>query len=83
MPTRKSLQFSPSNLLKHLWTGPVRAPHHILTTQTEPRGFVKSPMQNKVVYMELSLRLSSYLRHSLRGYTVGTTMDSQSKAWRL
>jgi hypothetical protein len=29
--------------------------------------------------MELSLRLSFHLRHSLRGYTVGTTVRFQVK----
>jgi hypothetical protein len=32
-----------------------------------------SSVQNKVIHMELSLRLSFYLRRSLRGYTMGTT----------
>jgi hypothetical protein len=61
MPTSKSLQFSPSGLLKHLRTGSVHMPHHILSTWTEPRGFIKSLVQNKAVHMELSLRLSFYL----------------------
>jgi hypothetical protein len=39
----------------------------------EPWGFIKSPTQNKAVYMELNLHLSFYLRHNLGGYTVGTT----------
>jgi hypothetical protein len=36
-------------------------------------SFIKSSAQNKAVHIELSLRLSFYLRHSLRGYMVGTT----------
>jgi hypothetical protein len=52
----------------------VRMPHHTLTIQTQPWGFIKFSVQNKVVHMKLSLRLSFYHRHSLRGYTVGTTM---------
>jgi hypothetical protein len=51
----------------------VRTPHHILTTQMEPRGFIKSSVQNKAVHMELRLRLTFYLRRSLGGYMVGTT----------
>jgi hypothetical protein len=51
----------------------VHLPHHILTTQMEPWGFIKSPTQNKAVYMELNLHLSFYLRHNLGGYMVGTT----------
>jgi hypothetical protein len=31
-------------------------------------------MSDLSVHMELSLRLSFYLRHSLRGYMVGTTV---------
>ncbi len=36
-------------------------------------GFIKSSAQNKALHMEISLRLSFYLRRSLGGYTVGTT----------
>jgi hypothetical protein len=46
-------------------------PHHILTTQMEPRGFTKSSAQNKPVHKEPSFRLSFYLRRSQEGYTVG------------
>jgi hypothetical protein len=53
--------------------GLVCAPHHILTTRMELRGFIKSVWQNKVVHMELGLCLSFYLRRSLWGYMVGTT----------
>jgi uncharacterized SAM-dependent methyltransferase len=35
--------------------------------------FFKSSMLYPSVHMELSLRLSFYLRHSLGGYTVDTT----------
>jgi hypothetical protein len=35
----------------------MRMPHHILTTQMEPRGFIKLPAHNQVVHMEFSLRL--------------------------
>jgi hypothetical protein len=52
----------------------VRMPHHILTTRMEPLGFFNSLAQNKAVHMELSLRLSFYLRRGLGGYTVGTTV---------
>jgi hypothetical protein len=48
--------------------------HHILTTRMEPRGFIKPFVSNQAVYMELSLCLSFYLRCSLGGYTVGTTV---------
>jgi hypothetical protein len=48
-------------------------PHHILTIRTELWGFIKSSTQNKAIHMELSLCLSFYLKHSLGGYTVGTT----------
>jgi hypothetical protein len=69
-----SAQFSPFRLSKHLRMGLVRMPHHILITRMEPWGFIKSSTQNKVVHMELSLRLSFYLRHSLGGYMVGTAI---------
>jgi hypothetical protein len=36
----------------------MRMLHDILTTQMEPRGFIKPSMYNQVVHMELSLRLS-------------------------
>jgi hypothetical protein len=49
-------------------------PHHILTTQTEPWGFIMSLAQNQSVHMEHSLHLSFYHRHSLGGYKVGTTV---------
>jgi hypothetical protein len=48
--------------------------HHILTTQMEPRGFIKPSASNQAVYMELSLHLSFYLKRNLGGYTVGTTI---------
>jgi hypothetical protein len=41
MLSQKSSQLSPSRLLKHLRTGSVQMPHHILTTQTELRGYIK------------------------------------------
>jgi hypothetical protein len=37
-------------------------------------GFIKPLAQNKVVHMELRLYLIFYLRRSLKGYTVGTTV---------
>jgi hypothetical protein len=46
MPTSKSSQLSPSELTKHLRTGSVRMLHHILTTRTEPWGFIKPSTQN-------------------------------------
>jgi hypothetical protein len=52
----------------------MQIPHHILTTQMEPWGFIKPSAQNKIVLMKLSLCLSFYLRCSLGGYTVGTTV---------
>jgi hypothetical protein len=73
-PTSKSPQFSPSGLSKHLRTGSVSMPHHILTTRVEPRGFIKSSVQNKEVHIELSLHLNFHLRRSLGGYMVGTIM---------
>jgi hypothetical protein len=51
----------------------VQMPCHTLTTRTEPQGFIKSSTSNKIVHIEFSLRLSFYLRCSLRGYMVGTT----------
>jgi hypothetical protein len=54
-------------------TGLMLILHHILTTQTEPRDFIKSPTLYVSVHMELGIRLSFYLRSSLEGYTVGTT----------
>jgi hypothetical protein len=40
----------------------------------EPWDFIKSSALYLSVHMELSLRLSFYLKHSLAGYTVGTTV---------
>jgi hypothetical protein len=42
MPTGKSSQFSSTGLMKHLRMGLVHSLHHILTTQTELWGFIKS-----------------------------------------
>jgi hypothetical protein len=39
----------------------------------EPWGFIKLSVQAYTLHMKLSLCLSFYLRHSLRGYMVGTT----------
>jgi hypothetical protein len=39
----------------------------------EPWGFLKSSALYLSIQMELSLRLSFYLKHSLWGYTVDTT----------
>jgi hypothetical protein len=52
----------------------VQISHHILTTQMELWDLIKSSVLYLLVHMELSLRLSFYLRCSLGGYTVGTTM---------
>jgi hypothetical protein len=40
--TSKSPQLSPSRLLKHLRSGSVCSPHHILTTKMEPWGCITS-----------------------------------------
>jgi hypothetical protein len=40
----------------------------------EPWGFFKLSALYLSVHIELSLRLSFYLRHSLEGYTVDTTV---------
>jgi hypothetical protein len=40
----------------------------------DPWDFFKSSVLYLLVHIELNLRLSFYLRHSLRGYTVDTTM---------
>jgi hypothetical protein len=57
----------------------MRIPHHILTTRTKPWDFFKSAVSYLSIHMELSLRLSFYLRRSLRGYTVDTTAGFQVK----
>jgi hypothetical protein len=41
----------------------------------ESWGFFKSSVLYLSVHMELSLRLSFYLRHSLRGYRVDTIAE--------
>jgi hypothetical protein len=71
-PTSRSPQFSTSGLSKHLRTGSVRTPYHILTTRTEL--WDTASHSDKAVRMELSLCLRFYLRHNLRADTVGTTM---------
>jgi hypothetical protein len=53
--------------------GSVRIPGHILTTRMELWDFIKSSALYLLVHMELSIRLSFYLRRSLGGYTVSTT----------
>jgi hypothetical protein len=73
-PTSKSPQFSPSGLLKRPTTRSVRILHHILTTRMELWGFIKSSELYQSVHMKLSLYLSFYLKHRLRGYMVGTTV---------
>jgi hypothetical protein len=74
MSAGKSPQFSPFGFTNHMRTGSVRILHHILTTRMEPWDFIKSSTLYLSVHMELSLRLSFYLRCSLGGYTVGTNM---------
>jgi hypothetical protein len=66
-PTGKSPQFSPSGLSKHLRTGSVRMPHHILTTRMEPWGFIKSSTQTYIAHMKLSLRLCFSAQAKPRG----------------
>jgi hypothetical protein len=51
--------------------GAYAAPHS--DKRSEPWGFIKSLAQNQAGHKEFSLRLSFYLRHSLRGYMVSTT----------
>jgi hypothetical protein len=51
----------------------VQIQHHILITQMELWDFIKLSVLYLLVHMELSFRLSFYLRRSLGGYTVGTT----------
>jgi hypothetical protein len=81
MPTRQVPIVQPSESLKHswTWTWPVHKTRHLLTIRTELLDFIESSTQNKVIHMELSLRLSFLLRHNLRGYTVGTTTEFQVK----
>jgi hypothetical protein len=59
--------------MKHLRMGSVQIQHHILITQMELWDFIKLSVLYLLVHMELSFRLSFYLRRSLGGYTVGTT----------
>jgi hypothetical protein len=40
-PSSKSMEVSSSRLLKHLRIGSVQMPHHILTTQTKLRVYIK------------------------------------------
>jgi hypothetical protein len=47
---------------------------HILTTQMEPHGSIKSSASNQIEHIELSLCLSFYLRHSIVSYMAGTTV---------
>jgi hypothetical protein len=61
----------------------MQMPHHILTTQMEPWGFIKPSAQNKIVLMKLSLCLSFYLRCSLGATRWAPPWDSQLKSWRL
>jgi hypothetical protein len=79
MPTSKFPQFIPSRLSKHLRTRSVQILHHNLTTQMVPWGLIKSSALYQSVHMELSIRLSFYLRRSLRGYMVGTTAGFPAK----
>jgi hypothetical protein len=60
--------------MNHLRMGSVQIPHHILTTWMELWDFIKSSVLYLSIQMELSLRLSFYLRCILGGYTVGTTV---------
>jgi hypothetical protein len=69
-----SPQISSSGFMKHHRTGSVQIPHHILTTRMESWGSFKSSVSNLSVHMELSFRLSFYLRYNLGGYTVGTNV---------
>jgi hypothetical protein len=71
MWTSKSPQFSTSRSSKHLRTGSVHMPHHILTTWMEPRGFIKPLVHNQVVYMKLSLCLSFLPQAQPRGLHSG------------
>jgi hypothetical protein len=72
-PTRQVLIVQPLHVIETPMDGSVCMPHHLLTTQTEPWGFIKPSAQNKVVHTELSLYLSFHLSCSLEGYAVGTT----------
>jgi hypothetical protein len=72
-PSSKSPQLSPSGFTRHLRIGSVRIPQHNLTTRTELWDFIKLSALYLSVHMELSLRLSFYLRRSLEGYRVGST----------
>jgi hypothetical protein len=53
----------------------VRIMDHILTTRTEPWGFIKSSALYKLVHVELSLPLCFYVRRNIGGYMVCTTME--------
>jgi hypothetical protein len=66
-------QFSPSGLSKHLRMGSVYTSHILLTTWMDS-VLHKLSAQTKIVHMELNLRLSFQLSHSLGGYMVGSTM---------
>jgi hypothetical protein len=79
MLTSKFPQFSPSRLSKHLRTGLVQILHHILTTQRESWGFIKSSAPYQSIHMKLSFCLSFYLRRNLGGYTVDITAGFPAK----
>jgi hypothetical protein len=52
----------------------VQKPHHILTTWTEPWGYIKVVSATSHNTYATYPLLSFYLRCSLEGYTVGTTV---------
>jgi hypothetical protein len=60
--------------MKHLRTGSVQIPYHILRTRTESWDFIKSSALHLSVHVEFSLRLSFYLKRNLGGYMVDTTV---------
>jgi hypothetical protein len=74
-PTSKFTQLNPSEFTKHLRTGSVQIPRHILTIRMKLWGFFKSSASYLSVHIELSICLRFYLRCSLGGYTVGTNME--------
>jgi hypothetical protein len=75
----KSPQFHPSEFMNHLRMGSVQNPHHILTTRMKLWDFIKLSELYLLVHLELRLHLSFYLRRSLRGYMVGTTIGFPGK----
>jgi hypothetical protein len=82
-PARKVPVVQPLQVIETPTDGSMGTPHHLLTTQTKLWGFIKPSARNKVVHIELNLRLSFSSTAASGATRWVPPRYSESQPWRV